>query len=482
MRTSLIALTGLGIILTTGCSTQSGSAINSKYGIMATASTKRVSGSDLSVCTSDGVSAVFALDDDQDGFAIEPSDWTDIYADNSSGYADYICVNLTLSGGPKHYIQISADSEIGMDCNDDATTGASINPDAAEVCDTVDNNCDGSVDESGGSTTYFADADGDTYGDASATSTACSQPSGYVTDSTDCDDTNVAVNPGATEVCDAADVDEDCDGSADDADSSVSGQSTWYLDGDGDTYGSAATSDIACDQPLGYVGDSTDCDDGNAAAFPGNPEVCDGADNDCAGGIDDGLTFDAWYADADSDTYGDPATWETTCDGAPSGFVADDTDCDDGNSGINPGAAEILDNAVDEDCDGTADMTPSSSSEICAEGVQSTDTCSLFLSDMTVYPYTPDDPTWWPYVYATGTGEVCTSAFGAVSGHSLKANLDCIDSTTGVEYWGWMSGGTVHTSVFTIGGVSVLSSTTDSEYDTDGDGVMNGGDGVVTIP
>ncbi len=135
----------------------------------------------------------------------------------------------------------------GDDCDD---TDAAVNPGAAEVCDGVDNNCDGTIDESTATdaSTWYTDADSDGYGDAASSSVACDAPSGAVADSTDCDDTNAAVNPGAAEVCDS--IDNDCDGTAD---NNATDATTWYADSDGDTYGDAATTQDSCDQPSGYL-------------------------------------------------------------------------------------------------------------------------------------------------------------------------------------------------------------------------------------
>ncbi|MBO85628.1 MAG: hypothetical protein CL927_09730, partial [Deltaproteobacteria bacterium] len=102
----------------------------------------------------------------------------------------------------------------------------------------------------------------------------------------DCDDSDSAVYPGATEACNG--YDDDCDGDIDESGST--GESTWYADSDSDGYGDPATSLDACDQPSGYVVDSTDCDDTASSVYPGATETWyDGVDADCAGDSD----FDA---------------------------------------------------------------------------------------------------------------------------------------------------------------------------------------------
>ncbi|MCK6519264.1 putative metal-binding motif-containing protein, partial [Myxococcota bacterium] len=92
------------------------------------------------------------------------------------------------------------------DCDDGA---AGVSPAGTELCDGLDNNCDGATDEGAAAdaATWYDDADGDGFGDPSATSVACDQPSGAVSDASDCDDGDAAVNPGASEVCDSADND-----------------------------------------------------------------------------------------------------------------------------------------------------------------------------------------------------------------------------------------------------------------------------------
>jgi hypothetical protein len=238
------------------------------------------------------------------------------------------------------------------DCNDGNNA---IKPGAQEICDAndVDEDCDGLKDDADasvtGKITYYPDSDHDNYGSSSAAGTAyCNPPAWYTTNKTDCNDANAAIKPGAQEVCDANDVDEDCDGQTDDSDASVTGKITYYPDADHDNFGSAIAAGIAyCNPPAWFTTNKTDCNDANAAIYPGKAEACNLLDDDCDLLIDENAGI-IYYADNDDDNYGNILSFVITCT-MPNGYTTNNTDCNDNNAGINPGAAEIC-NSVDDNC------------------------------------------------------------------------------------------------------------------------------------
>jgi len=216
------------------------------------------------------------------------------------------------------------------DCDDDPATGSNIFPGATEVCDGIDNDCTNGVDDG-----FDQDGDGVT------TCGADGDPA--TTADNDCDDapaTGSNIFPGATEVCDG--IDNNCTNDIDDG---------FDLDGDGvTTCGADGDPATAADN---------DCDDDPATGgnnFPGNPEACDGLDNDCDGAPDNDVVNQDWYLDADGDGFGDIGGTATSDCGSPgTDYVTDNTDCNDDDIDISPSEAEDCSDGIDNDCDGDID-------------------------------------------------------------------------------------------------------------------------------
>ena len=217
-------------------------------------------------------------------------------------------------------------SECDGDCDD---TNDDVHPEAPELCDGLDNDCAGGPE----STEVDADADG------------------YMICGGDCDDGDVTVHPGADDVCDGI-PDNDCDGETDDDEADEDGDGLSVCDGDcdddDDTIHPGAAEvcngdDDDCDGEIpadeadadndGQTTCEGDCDDDEDTVGNGFPELCDGSDNDC-----DGIANDEQDGDGD-------------------GFTSCDGDCDEGDDQIHPGAPELLD-GIDNDCDGVVDEGP----------------------------------------------------------------------------------------------------------------------------
>ena len=298
----------------------------------------------------------------------------------------------------------------------------------AEVCDGADNDCDGQVDEAGagGEQTYYADADGDGYGNAAVAVVACTEPAGYIADGTDCDDAQAAVNPGTEEICDG--LDNNCDGTADNLPDPVDevvehaclhAQYGPFVGVTAVAVGAGPGPDVSEEHRAftvalpgtggSHEGEATfEADEENDFAFMVSPDmpvrVLDGTGAEMAVEVDQatqgcsalarvrvlelgvgsyrvvfGPTESAtallvieemshrhegeegeegehgqdFHRDADGDGYGNPEEHVLACT-APAGYVEDESDCDDGNAAVHPGLSDGCD-AVDNDCDGTVD-------------------------------------------------------------------------------------------------------------------------------
>ncbi|MCO4770924.1 MAG: FG-GAP repeat protein, partial [Deltaproteobacteria bacterium] len=410
----------------------------------------------------DGVVPATEVDDDSDGSLLCDGDCDDARAtvypgapelcdgwDNDCvgglgpGEADgdgddvFICTYVASGGNPLY---------AGGDCDD---ANSAIYPGAPEICDGLDNNCNGTA----------ADEGSDVDGDGESTCTDCDDGNantftgapelcdGFDNDCNgsfgpleldadldfwlacafvssggnsaygggDCDDSDASVNPGAAEVCDG--VDTDC----------VGGPGPTEVDGDGDSV-------LEC---------SGDCDDANANSYPGAPELCDGLDNDCNGllpaneadGDGDGVIVCAGDCDDSDPTVAsgipevcdgidnncDSVLLSTELDGDGDGVAPCLGDCNDSESTMFPGASELCD-GLDNDCDGVVPLT-----EVDAD-VDGLRVCDGDCDDSlaTVYPGAPE--------LCNGLDDDCdplTSAAGGegdADGDGALACADCDDS------------------------------------------------------
>jgi len=262
------------------------------------------------------------------------------------------------------------------DCNDQE---AAVSPAQSEICNTLDDDCNGLTDDGLSFVEWYLDVDQDGWGTSSVSTLSCgdespayalssgdcddSDPSLNLSDfdvdgidscGGDCDDLDVTVNPGAAEVCNGQD--DNCNGLSDDG----LVFSTWFTDADGDGFGAAGPGVSSCadespamsllatdcddtdpamnDADADLDGFSTcdgDCDDTTSSVAPTAQEVCNAVDDDCDGYVDDGLPVSDWYSDSDGDGFGDPATATADCGDLSSTMVLTGGDCDDTDATLN---------------------------------------------------------------------------------------------------------------------------------------------------
>ncbi|MEL6346742.1 MAG: putative metal-binding motif-containing protein [Myxococcota bacterium] len=223
----------------------------------------------------------------------DPVDGRAYYIDfDRDGYGN-IAISKRLCAAPASGEYINN----GEDCND---RSAAANPLGDEICDGLDNDCNGAVDDNAEDTTvFYYDSDGDGYGDPAVSVERCAAPNRYVTDGTDCDDKRADVNPATR----------------------------WFQDFDEDGFGNNFFSVTSCTPVESHVLISGDCNDTSAVTNPDAEEICDGLDNNCDNFIE------ADETDADQD--GQPL-----CAG----------DCRDDVPEIYLGADEICGDGLDNDC------------------------------------------------------------------------------------------------------------------------------------
>ena len=244
----------------------------------------------------------------------------------------------------------------GTDCDD---LSPAVRPTGDEDCDSVDNDCDGAVDE-GTMVDCYADADGDGWpAEAATSSNQCRDvarpsvgfcPFGFTDrapdplEPDDCNDAIFAINPAASEVCESIGVDENCNGETnEDCQCSIGTSRSCAAGG---FLGECAAGNQSCQASATWG----DCD------IAPTPESCDGEDDDCDGRVDE-TTLTLCWADGDGDGFAaETAAMTSNCTGscpggttsrAPSG--ASNIDCNDSQGVVFPGNVEVCDR-WDSDC------------------------------------------------------------------------------------------------------------------------------------
>ncbi len=286
--------------------------------------------------------------------------------ENCDGTANPPALCACSGSGTRACTQPGACAAGTQTCTSGAWSPCTVSP-TAEICNGLDDNCNGTVDENGSSGSLaipcYLDGDSDGYGsglavsrcpDATRTGLYGTCPVGYTAIATDCNDANASIHPTATETCNG--VDDNCVLGIDEALSL-----TCYVDGDGDTYGIGGGVSQCRDTsgsrtawgncPAGYTNRAGDCLDSNASASPVGVETCNGIDDNCSGATDEGVTT-SFYRDADGDGFG-TGTAIASC-GATAGYVANSTDCNDACSSCHPGGTEVCD-GLDNNCNSSID-------------------------------------------------------------------------------------------------------------------------------
>jgi hypothetical protein len=381
-----------------------------------------------------------SIDNDGDG-------WVDCFDSDCDGSCPENCFDERDNDGDG--LVDCADTDCDGSCAEDCDDGRDNDGDGHIDC--ADSDCDGRCAEV---CTDGRDNDGDALVDCNdddCFDVCDSDQDGFYNAAfggDDCDDLDDEVFPGAVEVCDGKD--NDCDTLVDDADPDIDPLSlrSWHQDSDGDGYGTRDILGWACLPPVPEASPfDTDCDDADPDVNPDATEVCGGGDEDCDRKVDDDddstdpATMDTFYADRDTDSYGDAATPALACD-LPDGHVANDLDCDDfdptftlpepwvidgdgdgyGAGGplgpdCSPPAAGAVREVLGEDCNDEDEFIYPGAPDICDDGVDSNCDGS-------------DNLTWWLDADEDGYGRMSVSVVdcsGAPLGYVDNPD-DCDDS------------------------------------------------------
>ena len=200
------------------------------------------------------------IDNDCDGVVDNPRSGQWFRDLDGDGFGSRASGEMSAASQPDGFVALATD------CNDDNDT---VNPGASELCNGIDDDCNGLADFLvEGAVNDFEDDDHDGAADA-----ACG--------GTDCDDTNPFVGPDSPELLDG--IDNDCNGDADER----CEPTNWFVDMDNDGYGNESDSVRSCEPQADRTPRGGDCDDGEAAVNPSAFDICNAIDDDCDENIDE---------------------------------------------------------------------------------------------------------------------------------------------------------------------------------------------------
>ncbi|MBI2669033.1 PQQ-binding-like beta-propeller repeat protein [Candidatus Woesearchaeota archaeon] len=233
------------------------------------------------------------------------------------------------------------------DCDDN---NPNRNPAIEDICNSIDDNCDGQTDEGVTFNDWYKDHDGDGFPTSSESVKACMPPEGYRAhnplDPWDCNDSEIDVSPVAIEVCNG--LDDNCNGQMDEG----LPLSAWYKDNDQDSFGDQDTKEFFCNIPPGeYVNNPQDCNDSDPDINPNTTEVCDNVDNNCDGQVDESLILECYTGCGTGSQLCENGGWTACTAPLPEEEVCDgiDNDC---NGLIDENLLKICSTACGEGIEG----------------------------------------------------------------------------------------------------------------------------------